>query len=106
MDQRVASDFVGEPGAAITQDATFTIQVDRLADRDWLFEVAFLFDEPAFARTVGHGLVLQRTFATLVADRAVQRMVDEQQLEDAVLSFLHHVGFGLDDHAVANGQHA
>ena len=34
---------------------------------------------------VAHRLVLQRALAALVADRAVERVVDEQQLHDALL---------------------
>ena len=34
---------------------------------------------------VAHRLVLQRALATLVADRAVERMVDQQELHDALL---------------------
>ena len=37
---------------------------------------------------VGHCLVLQRAFAALVAHRAVQRMVDQQQLHHAVLGLV------------------
>ena len=35
-------------------------------------------------------LVLQRALAALVAHRAVERVVDEQELEDAVLGLLRH----------------
>ena len=47
--------------------------------------MALLFDEADLAGAEGIGVVLQRTFAALVTDRAVQRVVDEQQLQDAVL---------------------
>jgi hypothetical protein len=52
---------------------------DRLGER------ALGLDEPATRRARAHRLVLQRALAALVADRAVQRVVDEQQLHDALL---------------------
>ena len=57
---------------------------------------------------VAHRLVLQRALAALVADRAVERVVDEQQLHDAVLGL---VGLGrrvlrLDLHARAGLERA
>jgi hypothetical protein len=42
----------------------------------------------AFGPAVAEGLVLQRAFATLVADRAVERVIDEQQLHHALLRFV------------------
>ena len=43
-------------------------------------------------------LVLQRALAALVAHRAVERVVDEEELEDAVLRLLGHGGLGVDLH--------
>ena len=43
---------------------------------------------------VGQGLVLQGALAALVAHRAVERVVDQQELEDAVLGLLDLVGVG------------
>ena len=64
--------------------------------------------EARVGAAVGHCLVLQRAFAALVAHRAVQRMVDQQQFHHAVLGLVgglggelgahHHVG-GDDDGA-------
>ena len=88
VDQRVAGDVLGEAGAAVAQDAALAVEGDEVADRDRLLEVALLLDEPALARAVGHRLVLQRALAALVADRAVERVVDEEELEDAVLGLL------------------
>ena len=47
-----------------------------------------MLGEAGLAATVGHGLVLQGALAALVADRAVQRVVDEQQLHHPVLGLL------------------
>src|SRR5262249_16744358 len=70
-------------------------------DRDRLRVVALLLGPPRLARAIGHGLVLQRALAPLVADRAVEGGVDEEELEDAVLGLLHAVGRGGDLHVGA-----
>ncbi len=44
--------------------------------------------------------VLQRALAALVAHRAVERVVDEQELDDRVLGVRDPVGLGVDDHPV------
>ena len=44
----------------------------------------------AAVEAVGHRLVLQVAFAALVADRAIERMVDEQEFHHAVARLLHH----------------
>ena len=50
-------------------------------------------------RPVEQGQVLQVALAALVADRAVQRVVDQQQLEHALARLVHRRRIGLDDHA-------
>jgi hypothetical protein len=45
--------------------------------------VPLFLDKPGLAGTVGERLILQRALAALIADRAVQRVVDEQKLKDA-----------------------
>src|SRR5262249_1789067 len=54
------------------------------------------------------GEILQRALAALVADRAVERMVDEDELERRVLGDARHLGGagGLDDHSVLRRQRA
>ena len=101
VDQRVTSHLLREARAAIAQDATLAVEVDEIADRDGLFEVALLFDEARLARAVGHGLILQRALAALVAHRAIERVVDQQEFEHALAAFhglgvlrVHHHAFG------------
>jgi len=103
VDERVARDFVGEAGAAPALDAALAVEQHQLAQRDRLGEVAFLLDETRLARTEREGLVLQRAFAAAVADGAVERMVDEEELEDAVLDLLDRVALRVHDHAVGDG---
>ena len=44
----------------------------------------------------GHGLVLQVAFAALVADRAIERMVDQQEFHHAFAGLLDHRRVGED----------
>ena len=57
--------------------------------------------EAGVRAAVAHRLVLQRALAALVADRAVQRVVDEQQLHHALLRLVgdRRGVLGLDHHA-------
>ncbi len=105
-DERVAGDLVGEPGAPVTEDAALAVEQDEVADRDRLLEVALLLEVPALARAVAQRLVLQRALAALVADRAVERVVGEEQLEHALLGPLHALGRRAHDLAVGHVRHA
>ena len=91
VDQGVAGDLVGEARAAPALDATLAVEQHEIADRDRLLEVPLLLDEPRLAGTERERLVLQRALAAAVADRAVERVVHEQELEHAVLDLLHRV---------------
>ena len=64
--------------------------------------------EAGLAAAVGHRLVLQRALAALVADRAVERVVDQQELHDALLRLVgdRRGDLGVDDHALGDRQRA
>ncbi len=62
----------------------------------------FLFDEPALPRPVGHRLVLKGALTALVADGAVQGVVEEQELEHALLGLTGRLGLGEDLLAIGN----
>ena len=95
----------GEPGAAGAQHAALAVQQHLGGDVDRLGERALDVLEPGLAAAVGHRLVLQRALAALVADRAVQRVVDQQQLHHALLRLVGDRGgeLGPDHHAVGDG---
>ena len=71
----------------------------------FVLDRALVVLEAAGVEAVGHGLVLQIAFAALVADRAVERMIDEQEFEHAFARLLHRLGVGDDGgrRAVARG---
>ena len=103
LDERVAGDLLGEPGAAGAGDAALAVEQHLAGQWDRLGEGALGAVEAGLGAAVGHRLVLQRALAALVADRAVQRVVDQQQLHDAVLRLVgdRRGELGAHDHAVA-----
>ena len=104
LDERVAGDLAGEAGAAGAEHAALPVQQHRLGDLDRLLVAALGLDEARLPRPVGQGLVLERALAALVAHGAVERVVDQQQLEVALLAGPGHLGgeLGLDHHAVGH----
>ena len=48
-----------------------------------------------------HRLILQIALAALIANRTIERMVDEQKLHDPFTGLLHHGGFGENDGRLA-----
>ncbi len=106
VDQRIAGHLVGEAGAAVAQDAALAVEVDDVADRDRLLVVALLLDEAALAGAVAERLVLQGALAALVAHRAVERVVGEQQFEHAFLHPLGGLALGVDLHVRGHRHHA
>ena len=106
-DQRVAGDLVGEAGAAAALDAALAVEQDEVRDRDRLLPVALLLDEARLAGTERERRVLQRALAAAVAHRAVERVVDEQELEHAVLRLAtSRPTAGVHDHAVGDERRA
>ncbi len=99
VDLGLAGHLVREAGAAAALDAPLAVEQHQLGDRHRLLEVALLLDEPGLPGPVGERLVLERALAALVAHRAVERVVDQQELEDAVLGLLDLVRVGGDLHA-------
>ena len=105
FDERVAGDLLGEPGAPGALDAALPVQQHLGGQRDRLRERPLRAVEPGLALAGGHGLVLQRALAALVAHRAVQRVVHQQQLHHAALRLLRHrrSQLGTHHHAIGAG---
>ncbi len=75
------ADFGGEAHAAGALDAAVHRGLDQRADI-FVLDRALVLGEAVLVDAIGHGLVLQIAFAALVADRAIERMVDEQEFHD------------------------
>ena len=64
--------------------------------------MSLLFNKTSLTRAVGHGLVLQWAFASLVTHRTVQWVVGEEKLKNAVLRLLDLVRIGRHVHAIGD----
>jgi len=57
------------------------------------------FVESTSVTTIPHALILQITLSSLIANRAVERVVGEQELHDTLAGFVNQRRVGLDPHA-------
>ncbi len=87
----VLGDLLGEARAAVAEDAALAVERDQRRDRDRLLERPLRECHPRVPGPVAERQVLQRALAALVADGAVERMVDEDELERAVLRLARHL---------------
>ena len=93
--------FAANAHAAVAEDAARAIEVD---DRRplLLFAMVLDVDELRFGGAVLEGHVLQFALAAGVADRAIQRMIAEQQFQHRLARLPDFVGLGGDDHALGD----
>ena len=87
--------------AAITKDAAWPVEVNHRRPLLLFFMILGL-DIFRFGGAVGERHVLQFALAACVADRAIERMVAEQQLDHGFASLADLVAVGGDDHAFAD----
>jgi hypothetical protein len=83
-------------------DAAVHDRLDERADI-LVLDGALVLGEAVLVNPVGHGLVLQVAFAALVADRAIQRVVDEEELHHPLPRLLDHRAAGQDDRRLSVG---
>ena len=102
LDEWIAGDLVGKAGASSTQNASLPVEQHQIRNRDRLGVVALLLDETGFTGPIRHGLVLQWTLTAPITNRTIERVIDEEEFEDALLGFLHSVVQGVDHHAVGD----
>src|SRR5437867_9224035 len=95
-----AGDLVAEAQAARAQDAPLGVQHHVRTERQRLRLVDLLIDHPRIVETVLHVVDLQPALARLVADRTVERMIDEVELHDRAPRLLDAIGLRGDHHAV------
>ena len=89
-----------EADAARALDAAVHRRLDQRAEI-LVLDGALVLLEAAGVDAVGHRLVLQVALAALVADRAVERVIDEQELHHPFARLLHHRRLGVDDRRLA-----
>jgi hypothetical protein len=96
----VARHVLRESRAAVAQDAALAVELDQRRDRDRLLLRALRQRHPRDAGAIAERQVLQRALAALVADGAVERVVQEQELEHGVLALAGTGAVRVDHHAV------
>ena len=84
--------------APLTGNTTFPVNGDNRAERSCLGIIMPMKFHTRIRRTILEGVVLQGTFATLVADRAIERVIEQRELQNTLLRFFHLVGSGFDHH--------
>ena len=87
-DLRVPPNLAHEPHAPCAEDAAVAIEHQRRPEVHVRFDAlpvehATRKVHPAVCRTEGVGEILERTLAALVAHRAVERVIDQEEFEDA-----------------------
>ena len=97
--------FAANAHTPVAQDAAWPVKVH---DRRplLLFAVLLEFHEPGFGSAVSERHVLQFALATGVADRAIQRMIPEQQLDHPLAGLADLIAGGGHDHAFADDRGA
>ena len=98
----VLGHLLREAHAAVAEDAALAVDRHERRQLERLLEVALRLDEARAPGAPAERDVLERALAALVADRAVERVVHEQELDHRVLRVLHAVRGGVHDHAVAH----
>ena len=91
-----ARHFRREPHAARAMNAAVHRGFDQHADI-FIFDRALVFGIARRIDAEGNRLILQIAFAALIADRAIERMIDEQKLHHAFARLFHHRRFGKHD---------
>ena len=99
---RLVLPFFEVANTAPANDAAFLVEHDQVADGVALFLVSLDLLELGLSGTMLEGLILQRTLAALVTNRAIQRVVDENEFE-GILARLRCCFAGIAEfHAVAD----
>src|SRR5262249_42684900 len=86
---RHAGHFSGEPHATRALDAAVHRSLHQRTEI-FVLDRPLVLDETAGIDSVGPRLVLQIAFAALVADRTIERMIDQQEFHDAFARLAHH----------------
>ena len=104
----VLGHLLGEAGAAVAEDAALAVEGDQRRHRDRLVDRELREGHARVPRPVPERQILERALAALVADRAIERMVDEDELERRLLALgrLRRCRARLDHHPVVDGQRA
>src|SRR5579885_122958 len=95
-----------EARAALAKNAALTVQQHFVAHRNWFGIMALIEIKARAAGTVTQGEILQIALARLVADRTIQRVIDQQKLQRAAPGLENLLSPGVDHHALADRRSA
>ena len=97
--------FIANSNATVAKDASRGVKIYHRRPL-FLVHVDFAFDEAALARAVTERHVLQFALAALIAYRAIQRMIGQQEFQGSLTGILDELRFGVNHHALAHGKRA
>ena len=96
-------DFVHEADTAAAHNAAFVVEADVFANIDVLGLLDLGFLEAGLAAAVFDGKFLKFAFAGLVADRAVERVINKEELHHALAVVFDQLAGGADSHVLGDG---
>ena len=85
-------------GASLTGNAPFPINGNDRTERSCLGIVMPVKLHTGIRRAVLEDVVLQRAFAALVTNRAIEGMVEQSEFQNTLLRLFHFFGSGFDHH--------
>ena len=97
-EHRIIGNLIGEANASAAHDATLVVESNPGSNIDILRLFHLLLAKTRLAVPVLHAEFLERTFAGLVADGAVERVVRKKEFHDSLAAFLGHFALGADSH--------
>jgi hypothetical protein len=91
--QMLARDFIHEPHAARAHDASVAFNVDQSVELRFEESAPFVL-HAAVAEAVFHAVALEHTFTAPVANRAIERMLNEKEFHHSLAAILDERAFG------------
>ena len=102
-ENRVAGDFIHKTNAAAAHDATLIVESDAWADIDVFGLLDFEVDKARRTASEADREFLESALARLVANGAVERVIDEQEFHHTFAAFFHQLALGANAHVFADG---
>src|SRR6266513_2450697 len=95
----VVCDFLAETDAARAEDAALVIKCDPRPEHNILGFLDFVLEKTRFGVAEIHTEFLQTAFAGLIANRAIERMINKEEFHHTELTFLYDRRVGANRHA-------
>src|SRR5256714_11747104 len=98
----VLRDLLTNPDAGRAKNATVVIERHARAQLDVFRFLDLVFEKPRIRAAILHAEFLEPAFARLIADRTIERMIDEEKFHHAFSAFLGERRIGADSHPFAH----